>query len=285
MSEPSSLYHYTNGRGLLGILDSKPTSIWATHILYLNDARELSYGVDLIRREFSSRNTHSNDEYIKKLCKLSAVLIERVSFDYVDAYVACFSEAFDDLGQWRGYAGSTDAYALTFNYQQLKSLSVSTCHAFGNCIYNVCDQERLVQDSVDVMLSNLVSMKDIVSDIDDLFESEIPAEDQYERVADRIAPELSKLVNVAIFLKDPAFESEREWRILLHGKDKVGFRLGSSLMVPYRKIHIDLAVLEELLVGPTPHPKLARKSVQMLLDSKQLSHVKVLESKVPYRTW
>jgi hypothetical protein len=40
-----TLYHYTSLEGLLGIIESK--SIWATNVLYLNDASELNYSIDL----------------------------------------------------------------------------------------------------------------------------------------------------------------------------------------------------------------------------------------------
>ena len=39
------LYHYTSLEGLLGIIESK--SIWATNVLYLNDASELNYSINL----------------------------------------------------------------------------------------------------------------------------------------------------------------------------------------------------------------------------------------------
>lgn len=46
---PPVLYHYTNQKGLLGILDSK--EIWASHTQYLNDANEFRYAIKLVRKE------------------------------------------------------------------------------------------------------------------------------------------------------------------------------------------------------------------------------------------
>ncbi|MGA2673692.1 MAG: hypothetical protein ABSE99_10740 [Terracidiphilus sp.] len=45
------LYHYTDQRGLLGILGSQ--NIWATHIRYLNDSSEYKLGLDIVKREVS----------------------------------------------------------------------------------------------------------------------------------------------------------------------------------------------------------------------------------------
>lgn len=45
---PPRLYHYTDTRGLLGILDSQ--QLWATHAFYLNDATELDIRVNWLRK-------------------------------------------------------------------------------------------------------------------------------------------------------------------------------------------------------------------------------------------
>ena len=44
LNEP--LYHYTTTAGLKGILGSK--SIWATHYRYLNDTKEINYGIEKV---------------------------------------------------------------------------------------------------------------------------------------------------------------------------------------------------------------------------------------------
>lgn len=44
---PETLYHYTNQEGFLGIISSK--KIWATDILFLNDAIEFEYSVNLLK--------------------------------------------------------------------------------------------------------------------------------------------------------------------------------------------------------------------------------------------
>jgi hypothetical protein len=46
--EPGLLYHYTTQAGLLGVLESK--SIWATHMLHLNDSSEVRLGIEMFNR-------------------------------------------------------------------------------------------------------------------------------------------------------------------------------------------------------------------------------------------
>jgi hypothetical protein len=43
---PDVLYHYTDGNGALGIINS--ASVWATNIAYLNDKREYDYAVSML---------------------------------------------------------------------------------------------------------------------------------------------------------------------------------------------------------------------------------------------
>jgi hypothetical protein len=47
------LYHYTNAGGLLGILEQK--EIWASSALHLNDATEIRFAFDLLRRKLGKR--------------------------------------------------------------------------------------------------------------------------------------------------------------------------------------------------------------------------------------
>jgi hypothetical protein len=47
------LYHYTDQNGFMGIIES--TNIWATHTQYLNDWREYSHAVDMVRNQIQAR--------------------------------------------------------------------------------------------------------------------------------------------------------------------------------------------------------------------------------------
>ena len=48
---PDILYHYTSQEGLLGIIGTG--NIWATDILYLNDATEYTYAYKMIMEELN----------------------------------------------------------------------------------------------------------------------------------------------------------------------------------------------------------------------------------------
>jgi len=66
------LYHYTSLEGLLGIIECK--SIWASKILYLNDASGLNYSKGLLNNIRHCRNylmpfPENWFRFINKLCE------------------------------------------------------------------------------------------------------------------------------------------------------------------------------------------------------------------------
>ena len=45
---PKTVYHYTNSTGLMGIIDT--AKLRASHIAFMNDAKEYAYGAELLNR-------------------------------------------------------------------------------------------------------------------------------------------------------------------------------------------------------------------------------------------
>ena len=139
---PEDLYHYTDGGGLLGILDN--CTLWATHAAYLNDAEETVYGLENVVRELKrlgrefSIPPELNDNEIWPPVAQNAVIRwltlkviialvqtlakDRVSFlqGYAGPFVTCLSEQRDQLSQWRGYSGE-GGYAIRFDAEALRA--------------------------------------------------------------------------------------------------------------------------------------------------------------------
>jgi hypothetical protein len=94
-------------------------------------------------------------------------------------------------------------------------------------------------------------------------------------------------------LKDASFAEEAEWRLVRlpssFEEGKLQFREGRSMLIPYNQHffpdNCDSVPIEELIIGPTPHPELAREAAQALLTSHGLPSTKVRSSAIPYRTW
>lgn len=95
------LYHYTSIDALLGIVSTK--SLWATSVHYLNDASESELGISLIRTaaESAAAGTSGVD---KEFLAYFLGWLNHSFVTYSSVYVLCFSEAQNQLSQWRGYA-------------------------------------------------------------------------------------------------------------------------------------------------------------------------------------
>jgi hypothetical protein len=94
-------------------------------------------------------------------------------------------------------------------------------------------------------------------------------------------------------LKAASFAEEQEWRLVRlpssFDEGELQFREGRSMLIPYHQHYFPdngrCAPIEELVVGPTPHPELAREAAQALLMAHGLTSAMVRSSSIPYRTW
>ena len=116
---PDELWHYTDATGLIAILESK--KIWATQVTCLNDTLEQRYCGDLVHAAVKDRRKVNTDPVIEPLFRAADELLGERDFTTVGQFVACFSEAKDDLGQWRGYGGGECGYALGFSSKGIMS--------------------------------------------------------------------------------------------------------------------------------------------------------------------
>lgn len=95
--------------------------------------------------------------------------------------------------------------------------------------------------------------------------------------------------------KHHSFSEEEEYRLVTQrdhdllarlGKRGLKFKEGKTFLVPYIEIPYDFKnnpIIEEVIVGPCPHPAEAVSSVQQFLALHLNNKVPVVESKVPYR--
>src|SRR5687768_16519179 len=107
---PAALYHYTTAAGLLGIVSSH--HLRGTNYSFMNDASEFTYGVELALKRFdaeSRKNREQKDE-ISLLVGVAGEVWMKRQASLSETYVTCFTEARDDLNQWRGYGGTADRY-------------------------------------------------------------------------------------------------------------------------------------------------------------------------------
>jgi hypothetical protein len=280
MSESEKiLYHYTSLEGLLGIVESK--SIWATNILYLNDASELNYAKDLFREQLLNFQKELGNALMPEYGFFQQ-LIENTEYFIVgnDFFVCSFSGEGDLLSQWRGYCPTGSGFSLGFKLSKLK-----VCPKQQRFLMRPCSYDKFEQIS---------KLRKYIKETSLRFRK--ITEPDWEQLSIEL---IIKFIEIGPTFKHPKFKEENEQRIIgklypisLLGNDYyrlIRFRPGKSMVVPYIEIPLpkegDNFIINKIVVGPTHYPKLSEASVRKLLRSKNIIFDEIQYSTIPYRNW
>lgn len=285
---PPMLWHYTDAGGLGGIVSGN--LLWATDARFLNDAEELSYGIERARHALEQHQSDPHDEvtarFLNGLGDPEQAIVPRFLNRSLDAYVSCFCADGDLLSQWRGYAGSDSGggYALGFKPpRNAFAWPQSNGHglALRRVIYDVAEQDRLLNDLITTMVAILARSP-----------TDIPHQNAFARHL------VDGLVEAATWCKHPSFREEGEWRIVYvrsndpDDKLTVQHRPRGGVVVPYVALELNKKVgvgTESLPIafvncGPGPEPELKRRGVMSLLATNaDYAGVEVGVSVVPLR--
>src|SRR2546430_12822138 len=125
-TDPDVIYHYTNTEALISIVTS--CKLRASDAEFLNDAQEMQFGRDRLRRElidYADRVEKENEARAHFLRGAAKGLSGRVGMlprnEPSTTFVACFCGNGDLLSQWRGY-GVGSGVAIGFSRKDLQSL-------------------------------------------------------------------------------------------------------------------------------------------------------------------
>jgi hypothetical protein len=110
------VWHYTNGPGFLGILQS--ATVFATQVASLSDTRETKYATELYKEAVTDliAERHDDKEAVAFLNEVLDWVKEDPGSPTHGAskfFVACFSADEDELTQWDRYGGE-NGYAIGF---------------------------------------------------------------------------------------------------------------------------------------------------------------------------
>src|SRR5215831_10019471 len=106
------LYHYTDGRGLKGIIESQ--TIWFTDYRHLNDPSELIHGIEMAH-DVMRLAANGADGRVRLFLECLRDMFSSKNFSAtLEFFIASFSRERDDLGQWRAYADNGRGYAIGF---------------------------------------------------------------------------------------------------------------------------------------------------------------------------
>lgn len=279
---PKVLWHYTTAEGLRGIVESG--KVWASQASFLNDAREMSYGVDLFFKVLKERDTSSlrpaaRDWFEKWALGEPGTVLKQWLRENAVPFVACFCEHGDRLSQWRGY-GPGGGYAVGFAQHPAQAWVHAAGHGMSlrRVIYERAEQESQITDVIDRLVALLDRSPDTESTKTEFIRNLTAA-----------------IAHVAAYCKDPAFEEEQEWRVIYQRAEdspplELKHRPSGNILVPYVELPLVASVgaragklpISEVRVGPNVDAALGALGATSLLRAWDFD-AKVTTSTAPLR--
>lgn len=273
-------FHYTSPSGLLGIISNG--SIWFSDSDYLNDASESDYFLYLASQIFSSVQEskkaanfafrsyfmsllHSNDRNHGR---------ETLSREKERRYIFSLSVDSDALSLWNYYTKTTDStgYNIGFQLDRLTNsldLYQNQTLLLGRVIYSRDYQNEL--------------LRELYNDYFSIYEQ---YSHSYQRKYLYAALE-DNITKYSIFMKEPSFSSESEFRVAIFEKGAPqgtkSYREKNGAFLPYITKNYDLNSISSIMISPTTKVDFVKRSITDLCDSYGLQDIAINHSEIPVR--
>ncbi|MGI3902551.1 MAG: DUF2971 domain-containing protein [Janthinobacterium lividum] len=281
---PDGIFHYTDDKGLYGILSSG--KLWLNDVFNLNDPTELAHGVNLTVSWLERHEDISPSVQDYLLRCISGYVQHGIAKLANSVFIASFSAHSDDLGQWRAYADNGSGFAIEFDGKTLEDGFVGQSSSAVQLIANKVHYDN---DLYTERMSTVI--KAAISALEQL---EIRGCELHlkQSVATEITTELMMcLVSMSSVFKDAQYANENEYRFA-QAIQNTPDELASvkTRMRPYnliRYVEFDWktlysGALKRILVGPATESKAERFANDCAREF-GFSHIEVIKSKVPYR--
>jgi hypothetical protein len=276
-----TVWHYTDGNGFLGILQSG--RLYATQVSALNDSKETEYATDLFREQVKKAIAEQAGK--DDVVTFFQSILEQVKEEPDNPtqgiskfYVACFSTRPDDLNQWSKYTkASPGRFAIAFHPNGLNREPNS---ALYRVIYDRAKLEgavkKVVYATLDFYMSGLTGER-----------AEKPEE--WGRLFYLAWDEW--IYKLAPLAKDQQWDSEGELRIVHELKvadfPDVRFSQKKSSLARYlpldfpcwAKERVSRLPIAKVMVGPGENQASSRISAILLLEQMGYPNVPVEISK------
>ncbi len=291
---PPLLYHYTDHKGLEGIVSG--SCIWATNAKFLNDASEVKYGAAFAISsidECIGRATYGpwKSALLTTKAWLSSTVepsSSGIRSELTDAFVVCFCEDPNLLSQWRAYSNG-GGYSIEFDLQKATLTPLRNFRLrqqFRSKVSCETDRQRATLKEL------LGSIEGTTRDLET--KKLVPIDDDPEQFLAKVMDTL--LPSWLYTVKDPSFEVENEWRLVClpsvsengyTSPQEVQFRTARIGLIPYIEIgpgkeHPKLPITS-IKCGPNVGRDLGEHAVKLLLRKYEYSGVEVTSSSIPLR--
>lgn len=302
----NTLFHYTTGAGLLGILGSG--RLWCTAPNCTNDESEMTSVNATLTKIFSDVLYNLRDKEDERLNVFygrgvdpeeakydehyTSLIISSI-FSHMNPYLACFCTPADEesarhglLSQWRGY-GADGGYAIQFDREKLGELIVEQ-NKKTQSNFHLSD---VSYDEKSQYYANLLALKPefetaFLAHLDFLISHFLSLE-PYSPLKDFSSEALSALLDGLVNIKNRHFREEREVRLSLGLIASDGdllptkYYVRDGLIVPYVESFNVLDCIKAIVVGPAPRQDVRVYSVINRLNTLGIK-VPVIPSKIPF---
>jgi hypothetical protein len=228
--EYPNLFHYTSIEGMKSIISNN--NIWATDYRFLNDAQEMSDGLDILMKVLKSSVHPALSGFIEVMN-----IDELVKNDYLNPYILSFCSTNDLLSQWRAYGGESEGVCLEFDlftsYLSAKKNSPTSNGYLVPVVYDDLIKESVLADIMKSIEDDLLS-----AGLCNESYKDIPIGDQ-NYITGMIA---SKFMTAILSFKNKSYKEEDEWRaIFFPNKDDIEslrkFRTSNGTFTPYIEVN------------------------------------------------
>ncbi len=267
------VWHYTNGPGFLGILQS--STLYATQVASLNDARETKYASDLYRDAVKDLIAGKTDDaeattFLNRVLEYVKEDPNSPTHGSSKFFVTCFSADEDELTQWDRYGGD-NGYAIGF-------LARGLLREPSSRLYRVVyDRDKQVRAAQKIAEGTLMFFLESID--------EERAKDLEKWSRDFFAAWDEWVYKLAPLAKDATWRNENEFRIVHELKvsefPQVRFAQKKTMMSRYLALDTPSWLkwrsprlpIAKVLIGHGNHPSFTAVSVRLLLD--QMGYVGV----------
>lgn len=283
----ASIYHYTSGSALLGIISN--SEFWATDIKFLNDHNEHVLGYEAcIKYVDALIEAEEVSEYGPWLKRLYHELIKGSRANIIDrqTYIVSFSKVSDSIAHWFSYCEKNQGYCIEFDEKLfLREREEGAAPEFSMMFEDVNYADFEVFNA---SLSRVISKDPIVSRMLDaqkaasLIGLDVHDEENahLEKFMGNLATELiSKLMYCLMIsscsYKDQGFAHENERRLMLiqnhlnqgsrSQSTAMKFREKNGAIYPYTIVAFDRRSIKSIMVGPCSDFDFKKAGLQKLL--------------------
>jgi hypothetical protein len=253
--------HYTSLDSARAILTTRV--LWASDILTMNDTSEFRHAVAIVDGELMARWSRLPIHFAEYFRPNRLLLLGQTW----SAFVACFSSERDFLGQWRAYTRNADGVSVGFRVRGLYELGHSSnSFALIKMNYSSDELREATVRICDVAL-RMAESRFLPYAESEVFWSEVAL----------------LLFNFALRFKHPAFDGEKEWRILsLDPQTGIQHRDREGLDIKFINIDFRPELITQATLGPRATSG-SEAALRELLDEIGFGEVPILQSTVPLR--